>query len=376
MSLLKKRIISLLLAFGIAASYAVPVLANPSEAELNNQLSEQRSELNQHKKSLEEVRGKLEDIESEIQFLDSDIEEAMRNINDTKKRIENTQLEIKAAGDAIVKAEDDMSAEKELFNQRMRAMYINGFDGYLSIILESKGFGDFLSRVDDIKRIIDADKEVIAELEAKKGEVEKKKQELHKQSEKLIALKAENEKTLAKLKEDKAKQAEKIAELKAEENKFAVELAEENKKINETMERIKKIRASIPKYTPSRGAASYSSDAVVAYASNFLGTPYVWGGTSPQPGFDCSGFTSYVYRHFGISLPRVSASQATVGTAVDKSDLQPGDLVFFKKPGRAIHHVGIYVGDGAYIHSPQTGDKVKISILTSRSDFYTARRVR
>lgn len=376
MSLLKKRIISLLLAFGIAASYAVPVLANPSEAELNNQLSEQRSELNQHKKSLEEVRGKLEDIESEIQFLDSDIEEAMRNINDTKKRIENTQLEIKAAGDAIVKAEDDMSAEKELFNQRMRAMYINGFDGYLSIILESKGFGDFLSRVDDIKRIIDADKEVIAELEVKKGEVEKKKQELQKQSEKLVALKAENEKTLAKLKEDKAKQAEKIAELKAEENKFSAELAEERKKINDTMERIKKIRASVPKYTPSRGAAAYSSDAVVAFASNYLGTPYVWGGSSPQPGFDCSGFTSYVYRHFGISIPRVAAAQATVGTAVARDDLQPGDLVFFKKPGRAIHHVGIYVGDGAYIHSPQTGDVVKISILTSRSDFYTARRVR
>jgi peptidoglycan hydrolase CwlO-like protein len=375
-SLLKKKIISLLLAFGIAFSYALPVFANPSEAELNNQLNEQRSELNENKRSLQEVREKLEDIESEIQLMDSDIEETMTAINDTKKTIENTQLDIKAAQDTIKAAEEDMVAEKELFDQRMRAMYINGFDGYLSIILESKGFGDFLSRVDDIKRIIEADKEVITELEAKKGEVEKKKQDLTVQNEKLIALKADNEKRLVKLKEDKAKQAEKINELKEQENKFSAEMAEERKKINETMERIKKIRASVPKYTPSRGAASYSSDAVVAYASNFLGTRYVWGGSSPQPGFDCSGFTSYVYRHFGVSLPRVSAAQATVGTAVAASDLQPGDLVFFKKPGRRIHHVGIYVGDGAYIHSPQTGDVVKISILSSRRDFYTARRVR
>jgi peptidoglycan hydrolase CwlO-like protein len=375
-SLLKKRIISFLLAFGIASSYAVPVFANPSEAELNNQLNEQRSELNENKKSLQEVREKLEDIESEIQLMDSDIEEAMRAINDTKKRIESTQLDIKAAQDAIKAAEEDMAAEKELFDQRMRAMYINGFDGYLSIILESKGFGDFLSRVDDIKRIIEADKEVIAELEAKKGEVEKKKQDLIVQNEKLIALKADNEKRLVKLKEDKTKQAEKIKELREQENKFAAEMAEERKKINETMELIKKIRDSAPKYTPSRGAAAYSSDAVVAYAANFLGTPYVWGGSSPQPGFDCSGFTSYVYRHFGVSLPRVSAAQATVGTTVASSDLQPGDLVFFKKPGRQIHHVGIYVGNGAYIHSPQTGEVVKISILSSRRDFYTARRVR
>lgn len=120
---------------------------------------------------------------------------------------------------------------------------------------------------------------------------------------------------------------------------------------------------------------NYSQDAVVAYASNFLGTKYVWGGTSPSPGFDCSGFTQYVYRHFGIELPRVSYDQVNVGTSVARDQLQPGDLVFFKKGGQPVHHVGIYVGNNCYMHAPQTGDVVKISPLT-RSDYYGARRVR
>lgn len=120
-------------------------------------------------------------------------------------------------------------------------------------------------------------------------------------------------------------------------------------------------------------AASTKGAEVVEYAKQFLGTPYVYGGSSPS-GFDCSGFTQYVYKHFGVTINRVAADQAKNGVWVAKENLQPGDLVFFAKPGRAIHHVGIYVGNGNYIHSPQTGDVVKIAPMT-RSDYYTARRI-
>lgn len=90
------------------------------------------------------------------------------------------------------------------------------------------------------------------------------------------------------------------------------------------------------------------------------GKPYKWGSNGPSS-FDCSGFTSYVYRNsVGVNLPRVSRDQANAGKRVNRNELQAGDLVFFGS-GKSISHVGIYVGDSKFIHSPQTGDVVKVS---------------
>ena len=102
-----------------------------------------------------------------------------------------------------------------------------------------------------------------------------------------------------------------------------------------------------------------------------LGSPYKWGATGPNS-FDCSGFTSWVYRQHGISLSRTAQAQSQGGVAVDRSNLQPGDLVFFGSGTGRITHVGIYVGDGKMIHSPQTGDVVKISAL--HKNYVCARR--
>ena len=92
---------------------------------------------------------------------------------------------------------------------------------------------------------------------------------------------------------------------------------------------------------------------------NFLGVPYVWGGASPSGGFDCSGFVLYVYAQHGVSLPHHAATQFNYGTPVTRSQLQPGDLVFFNGLG----HNGMYIGDDKFVHAPHTGDVVKISSL-------------
>ena len=104
---------------------------------------------------------------------------------------------------------------------------------------------------------------------------------------------------------------------------------------------------------------------VLQRAFSLLGTPYRWGGSSPESGFDCSGLVGYVFRTIGIDLPRVSRAMADEGTKVASRDaLAEGDLVFFGKRGH-IDHVGIYVGDGKFLHAPRTGRDVTVSSLTS-----------
>ena len=116
------------------------------------------------------------------------------------------------------------------------------------------------------------------------------------------------------------------------------------------------------------GAATGSEGAVVAEAEKFLGVPYLWGGTDPAKGLDCSGFTQLVYKNLGIDLPRTSSQQATSGQAVASlADARPGDLVFFDhSSSRAgIDHVGVYIGNGKMIAAPQAGEVVKVQDVGS-----------
>lgn len=108
----------------------------------------------------------------------------------------------------------------------------------------------------------------------------------------------------------------------------------------------------------SSTSTSVSASSVISYAEQFIGVPYVYGGTTPN-GFDCSGFVQYVYAHFGVSLPRTSEAQSTIGSAVSVSSAQPGDLIFWGGVGSA-YHVGIYLGGTSYIAAPKTGESVSV----------------
>ena len=121
-------------------------------------------------------------------------------------------------------------------------------------------------------------------------------------------------------------------------------------------------------------ATNATGEAVVAYAKQYLGYKYVAGGASPSKGFDCSGFTQYIYKHFGINLNRVSRDQSKNGVSVEKANLQQGDILLFRgSSGSAIGHVGIYIGGGKFIHAENPSTDVCITSLSS--SYYSTRYV-
>lgn len=125
----------------------------------------------------------------------------------------------------------------------------------------------------------------------------------------------------------------------------------------------------------SNPSATYATGQEVAdFAQQYVGYSYKWGGSSPETGFDCSGFVYYVYQQFGYELNRTAADQAANGVHVEPDELEPGDVLCFYK-GSYIGHSGIYIGDGSYVHSQDSATGVVVSPLSERTGGFEARRI-
>ena len=133
------------------------------------------------------------------------------------------------------------------------------------------------------------------------------------------------------------------------------------------------VRYALPeaiKFSPLEEAAQAAASLrtqVVNYALQFVGNPYVWGGTSLTNGVDCSGFTMQVMKHFGVSLPHYSGSQAKMGKSVSSSEMRPGDLVFYANSGGTVNHVAMYIGNGQVVHAASSRSGIKISSWNYRT---------
>lgn len=119
----------------------------------------------------------------------------------------------------------------------------------------------------------------------------------------------------------------------------------------------------VPRRTSFMSYLSAERQQVIAAAKRQLGIKYRWGGNTPRQGFDCSGFTKYTLKGVGASIPRTAAQQSKASRTISRRDLKPGDMIFFKTKGRAVNHVGIYLGNGNFIHAASGGGKVMVDDL-------------
>ena len=402
--MVNKKLIAAFVAVGIIMGSGVQAFADPMT-------DAQKAEMKQQQQDFMQAEDKLNELEVQLQNLDSEIGGISAKINDNTANIALKERDIKKIQADIEKAKQELKEKQDLFDTRMKAIYKSGSPGYLELLIKAEGFSDLISKIKAVGKLMDFDKKIIDELDEKKAELDSKKKSLDEEVKALSDLKAENEKKLAEVNVKKAEQEKLVNKAKEESKKIKVDLADNERKLisfqkniinnsgsstddikgaiaalremrksivvidKEVVDLIEKGKDIVKKKetaatTPSRGGSSgapASTNSIVNYASRFMGVPYLWGGTTPS-GFDCSGFTSYVYAAFGYSIGRDTYAQIGSGRAVSYGELQPGDLVFTN----GVNHVGIYVGGGQYIHAPRTGDRVKISPIYG---FSSARRI-
>lgn len=322
---------------------AVPAFAVPS-------ISDKESQARQAKAQIDELDDKVEIAAEAYNEANAAHKALLSEIGDTEKKLAATN--------------DRIGVLQRHLSVRANSMYRSGPVGFVEVLFEARDFEDFAATWDLLRDMNEREAANVAELkeareiaEAAQAELEVKEADARAIVEKMGAKKAAIEKQLAERKALLSGLESEIAALEAAEAARAAAAAAAAVSRSTSEPRV------FPE--PTRAARSE----VVSIAQKYLGAPYKWGASGPNS-FDCSGFTMFVYAQVGISLPHSSRSQINYGERVSRSDLQPGDLVFFGSP---IHHVGIYVGGGQYIHAPRTGDVVKYSSL-GRSDYAGATR--
>jgi peptidoglycan DL-endopeptidase CwlO len=326
---------------------------------------------------IESKEAEAQSVLAQIRELDADLGLVIDSFNAAQVELDEIKAAQKLNEKRLKIARSNLSSAQGSLQARLIELYQNGSPDLVEIILGSSSLDEILDGIETASRVSSQDAQILGEVRAFRDEIERREAELEKarsRQEQVVAERAarrqEIEAALAERQQLLASIKDQIAELKAAER--------ERQRRLEAQARARLAAQSAepaPALSPEAptGAPPSQYGGVVGVAMQYLGIPYLWGGSSPSTGFDCSGFVMYVFSRVGVSLPRVVSAQYTVGVPVSRSELQAGDIVFFNSLG----HNGIYIGGGQFIHSPHTGDVVKISSL---SGYYTdnwvgARRV-
>ncbi|MCX8007114.1 MAG: NlpC/P60 family protein [Coriobacteriia bacterium] len=304
--------------------------------------------------------------------MSDELEVAVEQYNAIAEALAKTRFEIARTQADLERATQELSERQAALQARVVAIYRGDDAGFLEVLFGASSFEDFVARVELLSRIGRHDAQLVEGAAAAKREVEELQESLENREAEQVALKQRAERQAQDIKAAIRRQEAYVAALNADIKKLIAEEEERQRRLAEERARRAAAAAAARQGRPATpvGDLPPGHPEALDIALRYLGVPYVWGGASPE-GFDCSGLCVYVYAQIGIDLPRTSAAQFRAGAHIppDRLDLlRPGDLVFFGTDGdpSRVHHVGIYAGDGNYVHAPQIGDVVKVSSLTER----------
>jgi cell wall-associated NlpC family hydrolase len=319
-------------------------------------------------------RAQAQAILDQVRELDSRVGKAAEAYNLANIELAQIDADLDSNARHLKVARKSLGVAQVRIADRLRALYINGDSaGAIEVILGARSLDDLINRFDVAQRVGALDAEVMRDVKQFRREVQTRRARLTRARARQADVVADRvaqrryvEGQLAERQRMLASVQDEVRRLQAEEQRRQVVLAAQARARLQAQQQAAQAAVVVPDEQPEVSSDDGSSTTVpdskytgvIGIAMQDLGVPYVWGGASPS-GFDCSGFIMYVYAQVGVSLPHNAAMQFGYGVPVSRDQLQPGDLVFFDGLG----HNGMYIGGGQFIHSPHTGDVVKISSL-------------
>lgn len=404
---MRKKFFSLFLILLLAAASAQTAYATSNDLrrqrqEMENQRNNAQGALDSLNEDIDSLSGEKEDIDAQISALTSEIAEIMASISVMEDEIAETEVRIEKAQKDYDAAKAKEEAQYVAMKKRIQYLYEKGQDNYLRIFLEAKSWGDMLNKAEYVQQIYSYDRKMLenyaatvrevadlrealeeekSELEAAQYELEEEKAVLQVSLDEQKELAADYEVQLARAQQEAAVYKAKIKQQNAQIQQLAAaeeaKRKEEEAKRREEEERRKREQAGSQgngsqggssggstgggsKTVPPKIGSGSGSD-IATYACQFVGNPYVPGGTSLTNGADCSGFTQAVYKIYGYNLPRSSSSQRTAGREVSYEEAQPGDLICYAG------HVAIYLGNGRIVHASSVRTGIKYGNATYKT---------
>lgn len=366
-----KAVLALVLVVSLTTGSSQVVYATSAQ----NKKSEAEKNLNDVNKKIDNLENKKEEIEGELDTKNEELVNLMVDVGILEKEIDQNEKQLKQVKKDLKTAQKNEKKQYQAMKKRIKFMYERGDSAVISSLLESKSMADMLNRVEYFNEVYDYDRNLLdnyektrKQVEDLKAQVEDEKKELETAKDDLKQQQKQLETAMANLRSQQANADTQIANAKSLASEYQKTITEQNKIIQQQQAAAAasgrssggssggsggtskpNSNASVPggNLNPPKTTNVSGSD-VVNYAMQFVGKPYVWGGKDPNTGADCSGFTSYVYAHFGISIPSFSGAQRSCGQEVSYANAQAGDLICYAG------HVAIYMGGGKIVHAKGT----------------------